>query len=227
MKHIIPIYEFIKNINNLVYIVNKFKDELSKLLENDDEYYIEDYNKNYIPPALTIYRLKILFIKEHDTLKVEKLLQKYVNIFRNNELFLTFKKEYYTYRNNKNYYKYDCVIKSDMLFRSKPTKFLYHVSPISNRENILKEGLKPSTGQWDIYLAYNPAIFATKDINNLFTYRGKEFSDIWQIDTTNLSNNWWVDLNINKLVGADHNNYIMTYEPIPPENLSLFTKKQY
>ena len=38
-------------------------------------------NKKNIPSALTIYRLKILFIKEHDIVKVEKLIQKFLQTF--------------------------------------------------------------------------------------------------------------------------------------------------
>ena len=51
---------------------------------------------------------------------------------------------------------------------------------------------------------------------NKLWYQGIKNRDIWKIDTINLSNKWWEDLNIDKSTGA-----IMTFEPISPNNLSM------
>ena len=107
-----------------------------------------------------------------------------------------------------------------------PTQYVYHVSSVDNRKDISKYGLYPKSSdeskRWNhAKYAYPKAIFATMvnqktGLVNPFG-SGNGF-DIWQIDTSKLSNKWFIDLNY---TGEKDNCHIMTFEPIPHKYLKL------
>lgn len=114
------------------------------------------------------------------------------------------------------HFRLKICMKSIKIERVKPDEFVYHTSLSKNRKSILKNGLIPKTNEkWGEDLAYPPAIFA---IREGFQYWRSEIGsekDVWKIDTSNLPNQWWIDLNIND------GHAIMTFDPIPPKYLEL------
>jgi hypothetical protein len=123
-----------------------------------------------------------------------------------------------------------CFFKDLYTKRFSPPKYLYHVTKKKNRKSIKKNGLIPmefSKGNWtfeSIRLYYPPTIFASLESHG--HYHGVLGDDVWRIDTTNLKNKWWEDLNF-----YEHENpkkeeidYVMTFEPIPPEHLELYSE---
>ena len=108
-------------------------------------------------------------------------------------------------------------IKDLYVDRVKPPKYVYHVSDPEHRDSILRYGLLPRPGnKWHQSLNYPPAIFVSKNIDSLFF--DDDMADIWKIDTENLKNKWWKDLNLT----SKNKNHIMTYEAIPVDNISLY-----
>jgi hypothetical protein len=108
-------------------------------------------------------------------------------------------------------------------YRVKPPKFVYHYSPISNRKSIEKYGLltKSSVNSLDnnsIELAYPEAVFAKTDNNPWGAYSPDEMFDKWEIDTSKINNQWYIDPNM------EHKSYIFTLNSIPPEAIKLFRK---
>lgn len=111
-----------------------------------------------------------------------------------------------------------------------PLPYVYHCSPVKNRESIKKNGLIPKGLEDSTYwsaisrLSYPPMIFATNaskgENGKIDVWRDDDNWDIWRIDTEKLPNKWWVDLNF---FGSE-TNYIMTFEPIPPKFLTLARK---
>lgn len=104
-----------------------------------------------------------------------------------------------------------------------PNRFIFHSSHKDFRKTILKEGLIPkknTTHKWEEYLNYPPAIFAINS-NSMddFWKKPSQGYDVWKIDTKNLPNNWWVDLNLYSLVPSA----IMTFEPIPKKYIKLYS----
>jgi hypothetical protein len=112
-------------------------------------------------------------------------------------------------------------IKSNKIERVKPPQFVYHTSNPNRRNMILKDGLIPMSENWGADLNYKPAIFASTDKDSLFSPYGK---DVWKIDTSKIKNIWYLDLNLNKYANESFNKFIMTYEPIPLEVISLYQK---
>jgi hypothetical protein len=83
-----------------------------------------------------------------------------------------------------------------------PMRYIYHCSPVFNRESIKKYGLIPrgsdESAEWGSYkyLGYPPAVFATNSVGDEKTVWKIGYGvDIWQIDTNGLTNEWWYDLN--------------------------------
>jgi hypothetical protein len=109
-------------------------------------------------------------------------------------------------------------VKDVYIKRIKPPKNVYHVTYKKNRDSIIKHGLKiDSDSEWNNgMLSYPNAIFASLSMDVLFNYE-KDIKDIWVINTNNLNNKWWYDLNF----GEDYH-YIMTFDDIPSENLELY-----
>lgn len=109
-------------------------------------------------------------------------------------------------------------IKDLHTMRVKPPRYIYHFSDKKNRESILKNGLLPKESKdserWkEISLSYPPAVFATLDRDVMW------YHDEWKIDTENLDNKWWKDINF--FIPNSETNAIMTFGNIPIECLTL------
>ena len=81
-----------------------------------------------------------------------------------------------------------------------------------------------SKGNWtfeSMRLYYPPTIFVALEPTG--HYNGLLGDDVWEIDTTNLKNKWWEDLNFYRHLDPQKRkiDYVMTFEPIPPENIKL------
>ena len=105
------------------------------------------------------------------------------------------------------------------LNRIKPDKYVYHTTQSSNYDNIMKHGLLLQTNKkWGSYLHYPPSIFAMNGVDTQKKKLWKEGSDVWRIDTTNIPNKWYNDLNI---PSYKEKGPIMTFEPIGIEYLTF------
>ena len=100
-------------------------------------------------------------------------------------------------------------------------KIYYHVSPIENRDSILREGLKPMNKRYT-EIVRKPGIYmwaefelAADWVLSMFNYY-HEYSDVWQIE---LPNSYELVLDTNQLLRAV--NAMVTYQPIPPKYLRL------
>ncbi len=99
--------------------------------------------------------------------------------------------------------------------RVKPPKFIYHHSSIKNRESIRKYGLLPkssinSEDNNSIDLEYPDAVFAKADNTPWY-----ESYDKWEIDTSKIDNQWYIDPNM------DDKSYVMTFKSISPNVIKL------
>lgn len=111
--------------------------------------------------------------------------------------------------------------------RFSPPRYVYHVSKTKNRESIKRNGLIPkefTEGNWtfeSFRLYYPPTVFVALESHG--HYEGLLGDDIWRIDTTGLKNIWWEDLNFYRHNDPEKRkpDYLMTFEPIPPEHLKL------
>lgn len=125
------------------------------------------------------------------------------------------------YLEKRNIFYFDIYLKKIKIKKVKPDKYVYHSSKPENRKLIEENGLIPKTSnEWQPKFHYPPAIFAINEVDS----KGRSLwqgniHDVWRIDTTNLPNEWWSDLNIG------HLNYgsIMTFDTIPPEYLTLIS----
>jgi hypothetical protein len=99
---------------------------------------------------------------------------------------------------------------------------VFHKSNPKFRDKISVEGLKAKFGQ-QRYGEYikdkTPAIFASLKINKL--YDSTYDDDVWKIDTTKITNKWYADKNFEWMA---KNPFVVTYENIPPEAISLIHK---
>lgn len=115
--------------------------------------------------------------------------------------------------------------------RFNPPKYLYHSSSSENRESIKKNGLKKiefSKGNWTLESLknyYPPSVFATVEKDGWYNKVIK--GDVWRIDTTNLKNIWWEDLNFYRHEDPNKEpvDCVMTFDSIPTEHLELVHKK--
>lgn len=116
-------------------------------------------------------------------------------------------------------------------YNGKIEKYIWHVSWPKNRQSIFKNGLLPQEfkdSRWsrspDMY--YPPAIFVNN--NNSYDHwfyldeaiwipQSVYDQDFWRIDTRNLNNKWFYDLNF-----TSDGSTLYTTDPIPPENLRLY-----
>jgi len=120
------------------------------------------------------------------------------------------------------YGKFTIYFKKLKTEKAQIERYLYHVSRPANRSSIKKLGLVPKGSDdstaWSgyDYLAYPPAVFATNmGMHDTWHVSG----DIWRIDTNELNNEWWYDLNF---YGAgDRRKYVMTFDPIPKKYIKL------
>lgn len=155
--------------------------------------------------------------------KIEKIIKKHTKELENNNIHISYS---FTKFIEPGMSRCSIIIKNKYTKRVKPNKYIYHCSPLENRESILKNGLIPKRHseskdykQMNV-LTYSPSIFATNSsMNDVW----KSNRDVWRIDTENLPNKWWYDLNLYNKYGYG-NTAIMTYDPIPPEHLELVKK---
>ena len=91
-------------------------------------------------------------------------------------------------------------------------KKLYHTSNPINRDSILKKGLVPKRGE-QLYdkknISYKPAIYASFKVWDS-TYD----DDVWEIDTSKINNEWFVDENLPKKA-------VVTFSKISRQALKL------
>ena len=162
--------------------------------------------------------------KDNDVVntKIMKIINKWdVKTLEKDGLIIVVTPEY-----EENYIRYDLIFKEVKIKRVKPFKYVYHQTDNDNVDSILKNGLYLKDSEnWDnadASLKYPPCVFASNvdsfDIKKMF-YKDYE-SAILKIDTTMIPNKWWKDLNMGGYK-SKLNNYIMTFEPIPPSAISL------
>ena len=128
----------------------------------------------------------------------------------------------YVVENGKIYQTYHVFCKEKFLKLVKPSEFVFHTSPEKNRESILEHGLlvkenlnyKGSTA-----LNHPLSIFASL---HQPIWQLSDNTDVWKIDTKNLPNKWYSDLNMQ---GFGEEQCIMTFNNIPKEYITLDTKK--
>jgi hypothetical protein len=108
------------------------------------------------------------------------------------------------------------------LVEVKPNKFLYHTSNPLFRDKIAKEGLIVQ-GKSEAWLSNTningKVIFAVNSDNKKDWWDSTYDDDIYQIDTSNLKNKWYVDPNFNL---KDHR--VITFENIPAKSIKLIYK---
>jgi hypothetical protein len=207
-NHFVTINEMvIKNKQLIRSYAKEIEREVQKVIKSPDVKFM--YNKEYLDADDIV--LNICYLKEKEIDLVEKIAQKWQKKLIENNISIKHQIPSGSYY-DKWKIVYAIKFKDVKTERVKPEKYVYHfTNSKENKNNILKYGLIPKTNvNWD-YIDYPDAIFA---INGDFgDWRGNY---VFRIDTTNLKNKWWYDLNFR--VGSPQ---IMTFEPIGPEYLKL------
>jgi hypothetical protein len=108
------------------------------------------------------------------------------------------------------------------LIKVRPKTFVYHLTKYENRESILEHGLLPMKSKTDwhgVKNDYPPCIFVnnTGTHSKWFNWDIDKNRDVWEIYTGGLNNIWYIDFNLSEY-GKD---YLVTFEPIPVECLTL------
>jgi len=102
-----------------------------------------------------------------------------------------------------------------------PNRYVYHVSNPFFRDQIQKEGLIPK-GKSETWLSNTPiegkVIFACNSDNKDDWFQSTYDDDIYRIDTSKISNQWFYDPNFS---WEKNNPFIITFEPIPVEAIEL------
>ena len=110
--------------------------------------------------------------------------------------------------------------KGGLIALNQLNKTIYHTGNPMFRESILKQGLIPK-GESESWLSDTPiegeVIFAINSSNIADAWNSGYDDDIYEIDTTQLNNQWYLDPNF----GTDENNRIITFEPIPLSAIKL------
>jgi hypothetical protein len=165
--------------------------------------------------------LTIVNLKEEECVEVEKILKSWEKRLQNEDFVFSWMRNDSCFAADR--ISYLVFFKSKNTRRIKPQRYVFHCS-YSPKEDILKFGLTPKASseskQWDnSALKYEPAIFATNGFGNLWN----PGAIIYQIDTANLKNKWYEDLNFE----PGTSNAIMTYEPILPEHITALTLDEF
>jgi hypothetical protein len=201
--------EMVKNPKLVIYYLRKIVAELRKIDPTFEKIVLDKDLPEY-------YRFLILDLKPKDSIPIRKVLNKYKQILLRSEYIMSYTLENEDIKFNDMYL--NIFMKNTKFKRVIPKNIIYHYSEKIYRKKILKEGLIPqkfsdSTAWGDrADLEYEDSIFA---VNGPYSWALLKNLDKWQIDTTNLKNKWWLDLNFND------KKYIMTFEPIPKEYLKL------
>jgi hypothetical protein len=206
-KNKVPINEILVKSRQLILsYIKQIEKEIQKNIKDSNvkyEYELPKYGDN----------LRICNLKEEHIKIIEKISKKWEKkLFENNVSIKHGKTDdLITGELRTCYFLRFKTIKTQ---RVKPQKYVYHnTNSEENRDNILKFGLIPKTNiNWK-HIDYPPAIFAVNSDDERDIWGGKY---LFRIDTTNLKNKWWYDLNFP--IGYVS---IMTFEPIGPEYLEL------
>ena len=109
---------------------------------------------------------------------------------------------------------------NDKLIPVEVNEFVYHSSIPSFRDKISKEGLVPKSKS-ETWLSDTPiegaVIFATNSDNKNDWFESGYNDDVYEIDTSNLKNTWFLDPNF----GVENNQHVITFEPIPLNAIKL------
>jgi hypothetical protein len=103
-----------------------------------------------------------------------------------------------------------------------PNKIVIHKSNPKFRDKIIEQGLKVRAGEcYKIYAGYGtkckPAIFATNSTNKRSWFDSTYDDDVWEIDTTKISNvKWYKDRHY-----ESRSKHIVTFQDIPKEAIKL------
>ena len=216
--------EVVKNEKYASYIFDNIVQEISKIIPIEKVSEIPRINP-VDKISLTIDKLKeywVLNLYYNGNIEITilnriiNILDKYRIKLLNSNILLSYT---HNIKNKKFYNKYadsnqiSVYYKDIYVKRVSPKKYYYHFTDNKNLPSILKNGLIPKSwfnSQWGnlVNKAYPDAIFVS-DAKNLF------FGDtLLRIDTTNISNKWFDDLNM------EEDRY-MTFEPIPPEAIDV------
>jgi hypothetical protein len=218
MKYIKP-YEIINELVRNNKLISSYADDIKKAVTN-----INPNVKIYKELELsTPKRLKLTIscLKENDLPELEKQLDSWKNKLQRESIILSYNKDNSAPENLR--IQYYVIIKDLFTKRVKPNRFLFHFTN-SDTTSILDKGLLPKSSSdsksWTVpTLAYVPAIFAVNSFDPRYKWMGK---NIILIDTKDLPNKWWYDLNFD---GREP--LIMTYEPVPAKHLRLITAEEY
>jgi hypothetical protein len=212
-------------------IIGKIQKKLKHKIKNTDLKVINrnEHKLHYIISNIVEYELFEKMLKQHQ----ENLLERGIVLGYSKYIYSPIKKVKdnldIIYDNNIKLAEFNIIVKDLYTTRIKPPRYIYHVSPSYNRNEILKHGLKTTSwedGSWllEIDLYYPKAVFAIPDFSYWVNNVKDKDPDIWEIDTKNLDNKWQEDLNFYK-----KNNDIkafMTFKDIPKDNIRLVTKEE-
>jgi hypothetical protein len=118
-------------------------------------------------------------------------------------------------------YSYNLFFKDIHNTRIKTDRYVYHFSNKSNRQEILKDGIKARNHKQSTNwkgsndLAYPPAVFAINHPSDNW----RDDMDKWRIDTSMIPNKWWMDLNFHK-----REDVVMTFDSIPLSAIELVNR---
>lgn len=207
--------EYVSNYSLARHIIEKFFNNLKKNSINAATFvHISDREiLFYMKPGL----------EQWDDAKkdyIEKVINKNLNIFPANNFIVG-------YRRKSNEFTF--FLKSKFTKRYFPNQgYLYHTTTMTeNLLDISKNGLElrssTQSKEWAYQeeLTYPPAIFATVPPT---TWSGKIDDRVIKINTKNLPNKWWFDLNLYHSPWTG--NYVITYESIPAKYLEFYSKNE-
>lgn len=208
--------EGVHNDQHMKYYMGKMKDEL-ELSSN-----VWNFNNvNYIDYDMIKFTCGI----NKDVIRgIKRTLDRYSRILLKSNIYMVY--NHFDHDTDRNYFK--VFFKSLYTQRVKPRKSIYHVSRKKNRKSIFENGLQlkshSESESWSEskQFSYPPAVFATnseKGFDDIWSTDGS--GDVWEIDTTNLPNKWWFDLNFYWNNEYQQFKHIMTFEPIPAKYLKL------
>jgi hypothetical protein len=221
MKYI-KVFENFEHISELVKntkLISSYLDDIKKMVIEINPNVRFDKELQTSTPQR--FLLTISYLEESDLSELEKNITTWKKKLLEESIILSYS------RNNsspiESRIQYYVVIKDLLTKRVKPNRFLFHFTN-SDTTSILSKGLIPKESsdseKWTVpTLAYIPAIFAVNSFNARNMWGGK---NIILIDTENLPNKWWYDLNFDA-----REPLIMTFDPIPAKYLKLIDSKEY
>lgn len=96
------------------------------------------------------------------------------------------------------------------------SKTMYHVAPVSQRENITREGLQDKLTQQGVF------VWATKE--DAKKYRDQVGGDVWEVDPTGLqldADPWWDVSGRRAMWGAPGQSFVVKVGGVPSRNVRL------